>query len=84
MTLEILTPDKTIYDGEANSVTLPGSLGFFEILNQHAPIISTLQDGKIIIRGGKAGKEQIIFIKGGVVEASNNNVVILAEGIQQR
>jgi len=84
MTLEILTPDKTVYEGEATSVTLPGTLGFFEILNHHAPIISTLEDGKVTIRGGSAGKEETLFIKGGVVEASDNKVVILAEGIQQK
>jgi F-type H+-transporting ATPase subunit epsilon len=84
MTLEILTPDKTIYEGEATSVTLPGTLGFFEILNNHVPIISTLEDGKVTIRGGSAGKEETLFIKGGVVEASNNKVVILAEGILQK
>ncbi|MDF2432528.1 MAG: F-type H+-transporting ATPase subunit epsilon [Mucilaginibacter sp.] len=80
MTLEILTPDKTLYEGEASSVTLPGTLGFFEILNNHAPIISTLEDGKVTVRGGSA-KEDIFFIKGGVVEASHNKVVILAEGV---
>ena len=84
MTLEILTPDKTIYEGEATSVTLPGTMGFFEILNHHAPIISTLEDGKLTIRGGAAGKEQTFVIKGGVVEASNNKVVVLAEGIEQK
>ena len=80
MTLEILTPDKKLYEGEATSVTLPGTLGSFEILNNHAPIISTLQDGKVTVRGGSA-KEDTFFIKGGVVEASHNKVVILAEGI---
>lgn len=84
MTLEILTPDKTVYEGEASSVTLPGALGFFEILNQHAPIISTLYDGRLTVRGGDGGKEQVYFIKGGVVEASNNKVVVLAEGISQK
>ncbi|RVU00072.1 ATP synthase F1 subunit epsilon [Mucilaginibacter limnophilus] len=81
MTLEILTPDKTVYEGEATSVTLPGTLGAFEILNNHAPIISTLNDGKLTIRGGGAGKEEHFFIKGGVVEAANNKVTVLAEGI---
>ncbi|MFD2145570.1 ATP synthase F1 subunit epsilon [Mucilaginibacter antarcticus] len=82
MTLEILTPDKKVFEGEATSVTLPGTLGSFEILNHHAPIISTLQDGKLIVRGG--GTEQTFIIKGGVVEASNNVVTVLAEGIEQR
>lgn len=81
MTLEILTPDKKVFEGEATSVTLPGTLGSFEILNHHAPIISTLQDGKLIVRGG-GNDEQIFLIKGGVVEALNNVVTVLAEGIE--
>ena len=82
MTLEILTPDKKVFEGEATSVTLPGTLGFLEILNNHAPIISTLNDGKLTIRDG--GKEDIFFIKGGVVEALNNTVTVLAEGITHK
>lgn len=82
MTLEILTPDKKVFEGEASSVTLPGTLGFFEILNNHAPIISTLNDGKLTVRDG--GKEDIFFIKGGVVEALNNKVTVLAEGITHK
>ncbi|MFI5136493.1 MAG: ATP synthase F1 subunit epsilon [Sphingobacteriales bacterium] len=84
MTLEILTPDKTVYEGEATSVTLPGTLGFFEILNHHAPIISTLEDGKVTVRNGASVKDEVYFIKGGVVEASNNKVIILAEGIIEK
>ena len=82
MTLEILTPDKKIYEGEATSVTLPGTLGQFEILNHHAAIISTLEDGKLVVRGG--GKEEVFLIQGGVVEALNNVVTVLAEGITHR
>ena len=84
MTLEILTPDKKVYEGEATSVTLPGTLGFFEILNHHAPIVSTLEDGKVTVRYGANVKEDVFFIKGGVVEALNNKVIILAEGIGQK
>jgi len=83
MTLEILTPDKKVYEGEATSVTLPGTLGQFEILNHHAPIISTLEDGKLIIRNA-AKEENIFFIQGGVVECVNNVVTVLAEGITQK
>jgi F-type H+-transporting ATPase subunit epsilon len=82
MTLEILTPDKKVFEGEATSVTLPGTLGSFEILNHHAPIISTLQDGKLVVRG--SGKEEVFLIQGGVVEALNNVVTVLAEGITHR
>ena len=82
MNLEILTPDKKVYEGEASSVTLPGTLGQFEILNNHAPIISTLEDGKLIIRN--SGKEEVFLIQGGVVECLNNVVTVLAEGITQK
>jgi F-type H+-transporting ATPase subunit epsilon len=85
MTLEILTPDKKVFEGEVSSVTLPGTLGSFEILNNHAPIISTLEDGKLIVRGmDKNSKEDVFLIKGGVVEANNNQVMVLAEGITHR
>lgn len=79
MKLEILTPDKTIYEGEVTSVTVPGTLGSFEVLKDHAPIISTLEDGKVIIRGGNKA-EEVLFITGGVVEVLNNKIIVLAEG----
>ncbi|RYF97084.1 MAG: F0F1 ATP synthase subunit epsilon, partial [Chitinophagaceae bacterium] len=44
MTLEILTPDKKVFEGEVTSVTVPGTMGSFQILRDHAPIISTLED----------------------------------------
>jgi F-type H+-transporting ATPase subunit epsilon len=82
MILEILTPDKKVFEGEVTSVSLPGTMGSFEILNNHAPIISTLEDGKLTVRG--AGKEEVFMIQGGVVENLNNHVVVLAEGITHR
>ena len=82
MTLEILTPDSKVFEGEVTSVTVPGTLGAFEILSHHAPIISTLEDGKLTVRGG--GKEDVFLIKGGVVEVLDNKVMVLAEGITHR
>jgi F-type H+-transporting ATPase subunit epsilon len=82
MNLEILTPDKKVFEGEVTSVTVPGTMGSFEILNHHAPIISTLEDGKLTVRG--TGKENTFLIQGGVVEVSNNKVIVLAEGISER
>ena len=82
MNLEILTPDKKVFEGEVRSVTVPGAMGSFEILNNHAPIISTLDDGKLIVRS--SGKEDVYLIKGGVVEVLNNKVMVLAEGITHR
>ncbi len=80
MTLEIITPDKKFFDGEITSVTVPGSMGSFEVLNNHAPIISTLDHGKIVVRTN--AKAQTFFIKGGVIEVLNNKVMLLAEGVE--
>ena len=80
MTLEILTPDKKVYEGEVTSVTVPGVQGSFEVLNNHAPIISTLEDGKVIIRNGK--ETESFLIKGGVVEVLDNKIMVLAEGVE--
>lgn len=83
MTLEILTPDNTVFEGEVTSVTVPGTQGSFEVLKDHAPIISTLEDGKVIIRAG-AKPEEIFFITGGVVEVLNNKIMLLAEGVEHK
>jgi F-type H+-transporting ATPase subunit epsilon len=81
MKLEILTPDKKVYEGEIRSVTVPGTMGSFEVLKDHAPIISTLEDGQVIIRKDNTSDETI-YIKGGVIEVLNNSIMVLAEGIQ--
>jgi len=77
MTLEILTPEKEIFKGDIKSVTLPGTLGEFQILNQHAPIISTLTNGSIKIVNEK-NEKNIFDINGGVVEMLNNKIIVLA------
>lgn len=77
MHLEIITPDKKIYTGEVKSVSVPGTLGRFQILKNHAPIISTLMSGKVKVEDSEGTKE--FDVKGGVVENLKNNVVILAE-----
>ena len=77
MNLEIITPDTTIYKGEAELVQLPGIDGSFEILNNHAPLISALKQGKVKIK--KNGKEEFFEINGGVIEVLKNKVLILAE-----
>ncbi len=78
MTLDILTPEKKLYSGEASLVQLPGVEGSFEILNHHAPIISALKDG--IVRFKNAEGEKRIRITGGFVECLNNKVIVCAEG----
>ncbi|WP_222535974.1 ATP synthase F1 subunit epsilon [Pedobacter polysacchareus] len=79
MTLEILTPDKKVFEGEVTAVTVPGTMGSFQILHDHAPIISTLEDGPVIVKT-KTGDETF-SIKGGVVEVLKNKIIVLAEGV---
>jgi F-type H+-transporting ATPase subunit epsilon len=78
MNLEIISPEQTIYSGEISLVQLPGIDGSFEILNDHAPLISVLAAGKIKIEDAQ---KQIRFfdIRGGVVEVLHNKVLVLAE-----
>ena len=78
MQLEIISPNNQLYSGEVNSVKVPGMDGEFEILNNHAPIISSLSSGSIrIIDINK--KVENFDINGGVVEMQNNKIIILAD-----
>ncbi len=79
MTLEIITPDKSLYSGEVKLVQLPGSNGSFELLNNHAPLIATLKAGTIKIEDLTTSAQQTFVIKGGVVEVNNNKAIVLAE-----
>jgi F-type H+-transporting ATPase subunit epsilon len=78
MLLEIITPDKKIYQGEVKLIQLPGSKGNFEILKNHAPIISTLDKGILRILEMN-GDEKIFEIDGGVVENISNKIIVLVE-----
>ncbi|HWB64873.1 MAG TPA: ATP synthase F1 subunit epsilon [Chitinophagales bacterium] len=78
MTLDILTPEKKLYSGEASAVLLPGVEGVFELLNNHAPLISALAEG--LVKYTTTQGEKKIRITGGFVECLNNKVIICAEG----
>ena len=77
MTIEIINPDETIFSGEADIVQLPGKDGSFEILNNHAPLISVLKEGKIKVVD-KNKNTQLFEIQGGVIEVLRNKILILA------
>ncbi len=79
MNLEIITPDKKIYSGEVTSVSVPGMSGRFQMLKNHAPIISTLLNGKVKVKDKDGVKE--FDVKGGVVENLKNKIIILAESV---
>jgi F-type H+-transporting ATPase subunit epsilon len=93
MKLEVITPESNLYAGEAVSVSLPGVDGFFQILNNHAPIISTLKAGEMKVELAENVQEGTlsssvklegqktlrISINGGVAELYNNKLIVLAE-----
>ncbi len=82
MHLEIITPDKLIFSGEVVSATFPGKRGSFQVLKDHAALISTLNTGEMKYTT-QDNKETVMIVEGGVVEVLNNTIKLLAEGIQK-
>lgn len=78
MYIEVLTPEELLFEGVAKSAKFPGSDGSFEVLENHAPIISSLDKGQVSIQSEKQGI--LLFdVEGGVVEVLKNKVVVLLE-----
>lgn len=75
--LKIVSPERVVYEGEATSVLVPGTLGSFEILTDHAPIISSLEVGKVEYATSEG--RQTLLIKGGFVEVKKNEVSLCVE-----
>ncbi len=75
MTLEIISPQEVVFKGDAESVTLPGELGKFTVLKNHAPLISVLVEGTIAYRT-PAGEENSYAIKGGLADVDNNVISV--------
>ncbi|MFP4662987.1 MAG: ATP synthase F1 subunit epsilon [Bacteroidales bacterium] len=78
LNVEIISPEKSLFEGECEMVQVPGAKGAFQILNMHAPIISTLVEGKVRVLGVR-GKEEFFEISSGVVECHDNKIIILVE-----
>jgi F-type H+-transporting ATPase subunit epsilon len=79
MHLEIVTPEKKIFEGEVSIATFPGADGSFQVLNDHAPLISLLKDGVVVYKSKESKQE--LKITGGVVEVLKNKVILLADGV---
>lgn len=77
MTVDILTPDETLFSGEASYVGLPGSDGSLGIMNNHAPLVTTLKSGTVVVKNADA--ETTFDVNGGSVEVLDNVVTVLAE-----
>jgi F-type H+-transporting ATPase subunit epsilon len=93
MKLEIISPEATLYLGDATAVALPGVDGSFQLLENHAPIVSILQEGEVRIKGfdvkkvpssfahlfSTNGADTVLSIKSGTVEMKQNNLVLLVD-----
>ncbi len=89
MFLEIVSPEKTLFTGDVNSVHVPGTEGSFQILNNHAPIVSTLKNGLIRLKGSfennfenlevHNSNEASLEIQSGVIEMKKNKLIILVD-----
>lgn len=80
MKIEILTPEKKLFSGDAYGIQLPGISGSFEVLEKHAPMVSALGAGVVKILLDKTGKSSSYKINSGFVEVLNNQVSVLVEG----
>lgn len=78
---QILTPNGSLFEGEVNGVKLPGTQGSFEVKANHAPIVSTLEKGEVLVR--KSDGESVFTISGGFVEVNNNKLTLLAEAVEE-
>ena len=81
MKIEIITPDKKVYDGEIKSVRVPGKKGSFQVLKDHAPIVSTLEKG-IVLMVDMDDNQKEFEINGGVIEVKANKIILLADSVR--
>jgi len=92
MFLEIVSPEATLFSGEVDSVTVPGINGEFQMLTDHAPIVSLLQEGEVKISGNiqleeeyeskfstDAAGKTVLAISSGTVEMNANKIIVLAD-----
>ena len=77
-TFELVSPEKLIFSGDATEVMVPGSEGYFTVMNNHAPFMSTVKPGVVEAKLAD-GVEMKIFVKGGLADVSPNGFTLLAE-----
>ena len=81
MKIEIITPDQKFFDGEIKSVRVPGKKGSFQVLKDHAPIVSTLENGSVRMID-EENNEITYEISGGVIEVKANKIILLADSVR--
>lgn len=80
--LQVITPEKIIFDDQVTSLIAPASDGYLGVLTDHAPMISTLREGVFIIT--RTGKEKYFYtITGGFLEVNHNQAYVLVDGLEE-
>ena len=82
MHLSVLTPDVEYFKGEITSIKVPGAAGQFQVLKNHAPIVSALVDGAVEVKTAD-GKLMKFTIKAGFIEVLHNKIALLVQGITE-
>lgn len=82
MNITVLTPDKEIFKGEISSVKVPGTGGEFQVLKNHAPIVSSLSKGKVAITKADGGKLSFSIEKG-FIEVLRSEISLLVQGVKE-
>ncbi len=80
MFLEVLSPGRTVFSGDIELIKVPGSGGSFEVMKNHAPIISTLEKGDVRVVVNE-NTTKLFSIDGGVIQVVSNKIIVLAESI---
>jgi len=81
MKIEIITPDRKVFEGDIKSVKKKKKKGSFQVLKDHAPIVSTLDNGPVIMID-LDGNESVYEINGGVIEVKANKIILLADSVK--
>jgi F-type H+-transporting ATPase subunit epsilon len=82
MHLNIITPERKIFDGEVYGILVPGVEGYFELLDNHAPIVAAIGKGDLKILKDKNNDHETYKVTGGFIEMNNNKTVVLIEGAE--
>jgi len=75
---ELVSPDKVLFNGSAQSVLVPGAEGDFQVLSDHAPVMTSMRPGVVGIDDAE-GKHHRVFVRGGFADASKEGLILLAE-----
>ena len=79
---ELVTPERLLRSEEVHMVTVPGTEGDFGVLEGHAPFMSTIRDGDLLIQRSDRGEPERIAIRGGFAEVGANGLTVLAERVE--